>query len=312
MLREAEVRFSVQDQLYNTPTRKAYYVLSLFKEGNAKLWKEQYLRRREGKTLCDGNSWDQFKAILNESFKDVGSQDDAISGLQSIKQNPRQTVDEYNTKFRILVQKAGLDEQENAALLIQSYTRGLNREIGKRIIIQEPPTTLSGWMSKASTLDGYQRRADNFYAQALGFSHKNKGKSTWKPRNYAPKERDEGGPMDIDRLEPQEEKRRKDNDLCFNCGKPGHRAADCRSKREGHDDSHKSGKGKAPSFKRNFQGNQQGGKRQKNQVRVVEANDHDKAETTRNAIRKIISDSYEDQESESYLRFVEQVQEMGF
>jgi hypothetical protein len=61
-----------------------------------------------------------------------------------------------------------------------------------------------------------------------------------------------------------------------------------------------------------FQGNQRGGKRQKNQVQVVEANDNNKAEATRNSIRKIISDSYQDQESESYLHFIEQVQEMGF
>ena len=143
MLREAEVRFSVQSQIYDTDTRKAYYVLSLFKEGNAKMWKEQYLRRRASKTLCEGDSWDLFKATLNESFKDVGSQDDAISKLHTIRQGARQTVDEYNTRFRILVQKAGLDEQENVTLLIQAYIRGLNREIGKRIIIQEPPTTLS-------------------------------------------------------------------------------------------------------------------------------------------------------------------------
>ena len=57
MIREAEVRFSVLQRTYNTPTKRAFYILSLFKSGNARLWKEQYLRQREGKTLCEGDSW---------------------------------------------------------------------------------------------------------------------------------------------------------------------------------------------------------------------------------------------------------------
>src|SRR5260370_41137328 len=86
MLREAEIRFSVQDAIYNNPTKKAYYVLSLFKSGNAKLWKEQYIRQREGKTLCEADSWTEFTRTLKEAFKDVGRQDDAIYRLHNTKQ----------------------------------------------------------------------------------------------------------------------------------------------------------------------------------------------------------------------------------
>ena len=42
MLREAEFHFQIQPLTYNSPTKKAYYILSLFKSGDAKLWKEQY------------------------------------------------------------------------------------------------------------------------------------------------------------------------------------------------------------------------------------------------------------------------------
>jgi len=41
-----------------------------------------------------------------------------MTKLQQIQQTKGQTTDEYNTKFRLLVSKAGLDEQENAAILI--------------------------------------------------------------------------------------------------------------------------------------------------------------------------------------------------
>jgi len=159
MIQEAEVHFAVQDKIYNTPNKKVYYILSLFKTGNTKLWKEQYLQQCEGKTLCKGDLWKTFKETLNKSFCNIESKDDAMTQLQQIWQAKGQTVDEYNTWFRILILKAGLDEQENTVILIQLYSKGLNKDIGTKIIINEPPAILSGWMRKASILDRYTRRA---------------------------------------------------------------------------------------------------------------------------------------------------------
>jgi len=127
-----------------------------------------------------------------------------MTRLQQIQQTKGQTTNEYNTKFRLLVSKAGLDEQENAAILIQLYSKGLNKDIGEQIIMNSPPNILSAWMANTSTLDGYKQRANSFYANTLTFPQK---KKQWKLRNYEPKQRDEGGLMEIDRLEPHEEQR---------------------------------------------------------------------------------------------------------
>jgi hypothetical protein len=43
---EAELQFSINDQEYTTPERKAYYLLSLFSKGSAKLWKGKRWRPR--------------------------------------------------------------------------------------------------------------------------------------------------------------------------------------------------------------------------------------------------------------------------
>ena len=120
MLREAELRFEVQPRVYHNPTIKAYYILSLFKNGTAAAWKNQYIQQRTNKTLCEGNIYENFRTTLIENFRDVSSQDNAILKLQQISQG-RRSVDTYNTEFKLLVHKAELDAQDNAALLIQLY-----------------------------------------------------------------------------------------------------------------------------------------------------------------------------------------------
>ena len=110
------------------------------------------------------------------------------------------------------------------------YAQGIGRELATRIIIQEPPDTLSGWMTNASTLDGYERRVNQFFVNAISIPYKGKGTfqkgKTCQRSMYTPND-DLGEPMNIGRLDPQEEKRRRDKNLCFNCGKPGHMATDC-------------------------------------------------------------------------------------
>jgi len=145
-----------------------------------------------------------------------------MTKLQQIQQTKGQTTNKYNTKFWLLILKAGLDEKENASILIQLYSKGLNKDIGEQIIMNSLPDTLSGWMTNTTTLDGYKQQTNSFYVNALTFPQK---KIQWKPWNYEPKQQDEGGGlMEIDRLEPREEQWRKDENLCFNCGKEGHHA----------------------------------------------------------------------------------------
>jgi len=70
-----------------------------------------------------------------------------------------------------------------------------------------------------------------------------------------------------------------------------------------------------PIQKRQIQGNRNGGKQRfrKKNLRTVEPQTNDeKAEQTRTAIREIIMQTYEDQNSEEYLQFINQVRDMGF
>src|SRR5260370_22412662 len=150
----------MQEDIINTPTKKVYYLLSLFQSGNAKLWKEQYIRQRDGRALCEGNDWERFKTILKDNFRDTGSKDEAMMRLQTMRQRKGQSINEFNTQFRIKIQKSEMDEQTTADILCQMYGKAINAKLSKRILIQGALVTLSAWMHQASTLDSYERRAN--------------------------------------------------------------------------------------------------------------------------------------------------------
>src|SRR5258705_10990501 len=180
-------------------------------------------------------------------------------------------------------------------------------------------------MFKASTIDGYGRRAQMYYHPRAprGRGTTTNSKSQWKPREYRPKE-NYGEPMEIDRLTTQQDKEYREKGLCFVCGEKGHMAKE--HKKEGqsnHDqEDRRNTLGQQP-----FQGNrgrergrgrgrgQRGGPsriRTTHQQRDEVESAKEKAENTRTAIRKLILDNYDDPNSDEYQTFVENWQQQGF
>jgi len=101
-LLECEQCFWIQPDIFNTADKKAFYVLSLFKGKLTRIWKEQFLKSREGQNLIKVD-WTALRKALKDSFTEEGRTQDAQKELQEIRQG-KMDVDELNTKFRLLLQ----------------------------------------------------------------------------------------------------------------------------------------------------------------------------------------------------------------
>jgi hypothetical protein len=161
-------------------------------------------------------------------------------------------------------------------------------------------------MTKAAELDGFKKRANMFFTGAIERDYKKK--KDWKPKNYHRND-SYGTPMDIDVVNAgRQHNHEHKKGTCYGCGQEGHYIADCprdkgkRPNRDGQQRQQNQASGSRPNQKR-FQGNRNGGK---------PFSGPRKPEDTRKAIREIITESYQNEESEEYLEFLKQVKEQGF
>lgn len=147
-------------------------MLSLFKSGIAKTWKEQYIQSQDGRPLVLQDDWERSKTLLRSGFPEIGRVQEALQELQQIRQG-KMNVDELNTKFRLLVAKAGLNATANLQILIHMYEQAINRDIGKQIILAGAPDDLDGWMTIASKLDGAYNEPTGFLLVQLPMAQRN-------------------------------------------------------------------------------------------------------------------------------------------
>jgi len=227
---------------------------------------------------------------------------DALKELQHIKQG-KNGVDELNTKFRMLMAKAGLHIIVNNMMLTQLYEQALDRRIAQQIILNGVPETLDEWMRKASTMDSAYKGANQLFSN--GIQHQNKNQGTFKPRFYSnasssKNDNYRGEPMDIDHVDAKEIEKRRAAKACFKCGKTGHFAKDHQEKEwpKTNGGTHQAKERPA------FQGNKVQGKKPqpKKKMNTGQMCHH---------IRALIDENFEENSAE-YEEFINEVGEQGF
>ena len=166
-LANCEVRFAVQPDVFDDHAKKIAYTIALMKGVNAEIWRKQYIRDnfRNG---VNTDTWNLFKDKMEQSFKDIGRQQNAIKKLNAMRQG-RQTIEEFNVQFLLTGSDAGYDfsdtlnitqqrttltiENPMMATLIGIYQVAINPNITEQIVISGEPRTIGAWMTKAAEID---------------------------------------------------------------------------------------------------------------------------------------------------------------
>ncbi|KAJ5919015.1 Retrotransposon polyprotein [Penicillium verhagenii] len=213
---------------------------STYLRGQAFNWFEPYIREFNEKPMKKWSdttkdifgSYDKFKQKLEQTFGDI----DAVRTVERKLDRLRQTgsASSYAAEFQQIISHLDMDDDT----YIWLFERGLKEEVKDELMRIDRPDELSKLIEVAVKFDNrlyeraqQRRESKQWKSNSSRPYHPRSGARRQQPREsysdpYGPQ------PMELDaaRLPDEEQKRRKEQRLCFSCGKPGYMSRDCRSK----------------------------------------------------------------------------------
>ncbi|KIN96910.1 hypothetical protein M404DRAFT_32767 [Pisolithus tinctorius Marx 270] len=182
----------VNEELYDTDTKKVVYALSYMKKGVAHSWAATFQKVSLEKTPPSFGTFADFTKYFKESFTSPDTVGTAIAKLY--------------------------------VALIEFFSQGLKPFITNRIHMMETtPTKIEGWYTQAQKFDAKWRKVNEISGR--------KEKKMFHPRNNFSKEKDPNA-MDVDgvRLSKEERDHHIKEGRCFGCGNKGHLSRECPDK----------------------------------------------------------------------------------
>ena len=155
-LQDTFVFLTINKQHYDNDDKKIAFVMSFMTEGDAALWKEEFIGKviRDCVTRGDDVSFGTYKGFiesLEKSFSPYDAPGDALDAMKHLRMGEG-NFDEHLAKFKLLVSQSGLNE---SPVIIDLFRETLPMGLQRPILLSEnPPTTLQGWYDKASTFHG--------------------------------------------------------------------------------------------------------------------------------------------------------------
>ena len=213
-LMECELYIQGNPHQFPTETNKILFVLSYCKEGAALNFREYTVNQAKNNNFEFG-LFSTFKESFTTAFVTSDDKADALRELRSLKQTG--DVDAYIQKFKMLLGRAHIyDFETQKGYFIAGLSKTWTDRLGWQTTL--PADDIEDWYKTVQKLDQNHRYIQSVKGGSVG------GTFT--------KALPPGEPMDIDavRLSSEERKKHREQNLCFNCHKAGHIAANCYSK----------------------------------------------------------------------------------
>jgi hypothetical protein len=245
-LTQIEMQLRMNPQIANEEDKVVF--VSTYLRGQAFEWFELFIREYQEK--ADKDQWSDttqeifasytaFKKKLEQTFGDIDAIRSAERRLRRLKQTGSASV--YAAEFQQII--SHLDWDEDAYIAI--FEDGLKDDVKDELVRIERPKTISDMVATAVRIDNrlyeryLQRKETRQWRsqgqRSFGQARRHEGRQGRPRRQPRESYSDPYGPqpmeLDAARLPAEEEKRRKDNNLCFECGKAGHRARECNNRR---------------------------------------------------------------------------------
>lgn len=225
-LDQLELHFDSQDPLFATDDGKIRWSLS-FMSGKVTDWAGPLLRAKRNNPQsppAELASWEAFEQALRDLYGVTDEARQAEARLHRLTQTG--SASEYSSKF---MQLRMLLPSWTDGPLISIYERGLKASVQRALLPLGPrPTTLAQMMRNAVNVDNldFQFRQDH-----RGTHTPLTDPDTMDLSAIDVRAQRTTGPRG--QLTPEERKHRFDNNLCFRCASPNHRAGNCTVTRPG-------------------------------------------------------------------------------
>ena len=244
-LTQVQFAFLTRPNDFRNAEQRVLFAAS-FLRGSAGEWFQPFMTDRMSNLTTPGNcrpetlrvlTWNGYKEALERMYGDVDERRTAERRMEALRQVT--SVAAYAATFQQYIPRLGWNEE---ALIAQFYN-GLKTDVKDLLVHTERPDNLPDMISLCTKLDGrvQERRLEK------GGRTPHQGSNLARKRQHNPSRRsaDEmdwefsatrGKPRtgknstNRNPLSKAQRDERIKNDLCLYCGKPGHRARECRAK----------------------------------------------------------------------------------
>ena len=224
-LQDTFVFLTINKEHYNTDDKKIAFVMSFMTEGDAVLWKQEFISRVIRDSITAGNeitfrTYKSFIESLEKSCLPYDAPGDALYAMKHL-QLGEGSMEEHLAKFKLLMSQSGLSDSVAVAdFFRETLPLGLQRPI---LLSEKPPVTLEEWYDKANTFHGNWRKTQ----RVLGRGPPMESKKEAPKKTFSFLKQRDPNAMDIDRLTTEERTALMKEGKCFKCRKQGHLSRDC-------------------------------------------------------------------------------------